>query len=397
MIALAAGLTWACVAGCVLLLAFRQFTAHRAATLVAPEAELPPQRSGSITIVIPARNEISNIEACLHALAEQAGLPGEIPIVVIDDESQDGTAAAVARMVRADPRIGLIEAGPLPRGWMGKPHACWTGALRTQGEWLCFIDADVRAEPGLLHAAVRAAERQGLAMLSLAPFQVLGGFWERLIIPAGMMLIACAMDLRKIDDPAAPEISANGQFLLVRRAVYFAAGGHAAVRGAVCEDKALAARVKRAGWRFRLMGAEHLARTRMYTDLASLRDGLGKNATEFIGDGFTTVAAGIAGAVVAWAALLLPILTILSALHQPSWIAVAGVVLALAGSAVVVGMHCGTLRYCQLPLGYALVFPLAYAATAALACYSALLRRQGRATWKGRHYNFERGASPGRP
>jgi chlorobactene glucosyltransferase len=397
MTALAAGLVWACVAGCVLLLAIRQFAAHRAATLVALEVETTSWQSGGVTIVIPARNEIDNIEACLRSLSAQTGPGGEVSIIVVDDESQDGTAAAVARIAGADPRITLTAAGPLPRGWMGKSHACWTGALRADSKWLCFIDADVRAEPGLLHAAVSAAEQQGLAMLSLAPFQVLGSFWERVIIPAGMMLIACAMDLRKIDDPSAPEISANGQFLLIRRAVYFAAGGHAAVRREVCEDKALAARVKRAGWRFRLMGAEHLARTRMYTGLALLRDGLAKNATEFIGDGFTTVAAGIAGAVVACAALLLPILAILSALHQPSWSAAAGAVLALAGSAVVIGMHCGTLRYCRLPLGYALLFPLAYAATAGLACYSALLRRQGRVTWKGRHYNIEHGASPGRP
>lgn len=396
MTALAAGLIWAFVAGFVLLLAIRQFAAHRAATLTIPEREtIVP--SGGITIVIPVRNEIANIEACLQSLSTQTGLRDDLSIIVVDDESQDGTAEMVARATRADPRIAVLAAGPLPPDWMGKPHACWMGALRAETEWLCFVDADVRAEPGLLRAATAAAERQGLAMLSLAPFQVLGGFWERLIIPAGMMLIACAMDLRKIDDPAAPEISANGQFLLIRRAVYFAAGGHAAVRAEVCEDKALAARVKRAGWRFRLLGAEHLARTRMYTGFASLREGLAKNATEFIGDGFTTVAAGIAGAAMAWAALLLPILAALSALHQPSWNAAAGAVLALAGSAIVIGMHCGTLRYCRLPLGYVLLFPLAYVATAALACESALRRRQGRVSWKGRRYDLHRGASPSRP
>jgi hypothetical protein len=232
-------------------------------------------------------------------------------------------------------------------------------------------------------------------MLSLAPFQVLGGFWERLIIPAGIMLIACAMDLRKIDDPTAPEVSANGQFLLIRRAVYFASGGHAAVRAEICEDKALAARVKRAGWRFRLLGAEHFARTRMYADLASLHEGLAKNATELIGDGFTTVAAGMAGVVVAWAAPLLPVLAILAALQQASWSAATGAALAVAGSAVVIGMHCGTLCHCRVPQWYAFLFPFAYLATAALACHSALLRRQGHVTWKGRRYDFGRGAPLG--
>ena len=397
MTVLLAGLVWACVAGGVLLVALRQFAAHHAASIASADisAERPPP--GDVAIVVPVRNEIANIETCLATLSAQIGLSDRLSIIIVDDESQDGTAAAVARAAQADPRIALIAAGPLPAGWMGKPHACWTGALRAGGEWLCFIDADVRAEPDLLRAALATAERHGTAMLSLTPFQELGSFWERLIIPAGLMLIACAMDLRKIDDPASAEISANGQFLLVRREVYFAVGGHAAVRGEVCEDKALAGRIKRGGWRFRMLGAERLARTRMYTDLASLTEGLAKNATEFVGDGFTTVAAGTAGFVIACAALLVPVLAIRSLLFGFSVTAAAGAVLALAGSTVVIGMHCGTLHHCRVAPGYAALFPLAYLAAALLACYSALLRRQGRVTWKGRQYQVAGKASPGRP
>jgi len=395
MTMLLAGLVWVCIAGSVLLVAFRQFTAHRAGTLRSTEPARPV--SGGVTIIVPVRNEMANICACLRSLSAQAGVDKNMSVMVVDDESRDGTAAAVSLAALADPRIRLVGAGPLPPGWLGKPHACWIGALQAETEWLCFIDADVRAEPDLLRAAIAAAEQQSVAMLSLTPFQELGSFWERLIIPAGMMLLACTMDLRRIDDPAAPEISANGQFLLVRRTAYFAAGGHLAVRHEVCEDKALAARIKRGGGRFRLLGAEHLARTRMYTDLSSLRQGLTKNATEFIGDGFSTVAAGVAGAVVAWAALLLPALISLAVFREPTWAAAAGALLALAGSAVVVGVHCGTLRYFQLPLGYGLLLPFGYTAAAVLACESALRRRQGSITWKGRRYDFERGASSDRP
>ena len=395
MTVLFGGLVWAGVAGCVLLLALRQFAAYRSTLL--PGADTGSSPCGDVAVVVPARNEIANIEACLATLSAQSGVSAKLSIIVVDDESQDGTAAAVERAAQADPRIRLVSAGPLPPGWMGKPHACWTGALAAGGDWLCFIDADVRAEPALLRAALAEAERQRLAMLSLMPFQQLGSFWERLIIPAGMVLVGCATDLRQVDDPHSPEVSANGQFLLVRRDVYFAAGGHAAVRDEVCEDKALAARIKHGGWRFRMLGAERLAHTRMYTNLASLFEGFAKNATEFVGDGFTTVAVGIAGTVVAAAALLVPILAMLSLLREPSLAAAAGVVLALFGSATVIGMHCGTLRYCRVPAAYLVLFPLAYAATAALAGYSAFLRRRGRVTWKGRRYEFQRKASPGRP
>src|SRR5207245_1919750 len=104
-------------------------------------------------------------------------------------------------------------------------------------------------------------------------FQKLGSFWERLIVPAGMLMIACGKDWAQAANPNHPEANANGQFLLIRRGVYFAFGGHAAVAGAVCEDKALAERAKQLGYRFGVVAGERLASTRMYVGLRSLWEG----------------------------------------------------------------------------------------------------------------------------
>jgi chlorobactene glucosyltransferase len=391
---LLAGAVWAGLIAWLLLRIFRQFRAHRAASLSEPAADAA---LADIAIIVPARNEIANIAACLGGLAGQRGLTGGSSIIVVDDASQDGTGQAVARAARGDPRIKLIEAGDLPPGWMGKPHACWQGALRARAEWLCFVDADVRAMPELVRAALNAAAQQHIDMLSLNPLQELGSFWERLIIPAGLVAIACTIDLRPIDDPASPEVSANGQFILIRRAVYFAVGGHAAVRGEVCEDKALAGRVKHGGWRFRMLGAEHLARTRMYTGLAALWEGLGKNAVEIIGNGPTTAAAATAAMLIGWAAILVPALTAVAVARQPSAAALIGLALAAFGSAAVLGIQIGTVRHFRVPLVFALMFPVAYSAVAALAWYSVGLRRAGHITWKGRTYSLQRKASPGRP
>jgi chlorobactene glucosyltransferase len=392
--ALVAGAVWAGLIAWLLLRIFRQLRTHRAASLSGPMADtaLP-----DIAIIVPARNEIANIAACLEGLAAQRGLTGGSSILVVDDGSQDGTGQAVARAARSDPRIELIESGDLPAGWMGKPYACWQGALRARAEWLCFVDADVRAMPELVGAALTAAVRQRIDMLSLNPLQELGSFWERLIIPAGLVAIACTIDLRPIDDPTSPEVSANGQFILIRRAVYFAVGGHAAVRGEVCEDKALAGRVKHGGWRFRMLGAEHLAHTRMYTGLAALWEGLGKNAIEIIGDGPTTLAAATAAMLIGWAAILVPALTAIAAMQEPSAAGFIGVALAALGSAAVIGIQIGTLRHFRVPLVFGLMFPVAYTAVAALAWHSGALRRAGRVTWKGRTYALGRKASPGRP
>ena len=383
MAVLLASAAWAWLIGWLILRAVRQMQAHRAVPIGGSASA-----EAGVAIIVPARNEARNIGHCLSGLSAQHGLAAASSIIVVDDGSRDGTADRVRAAAQNDPRIGLIEAGALPPGWMGKPHACWRGAIEAMAEWLCFIDADVRAEPELMAAAIASAERDGTDMLSLTPFQELGSFWERLIIPAGLVLVACVKDLRLIDDPTSPEISANGQFLLIRRAVYAAVGGHRAVRDEVCEDKALAARVKRAGYRFRMLGAEHLARTRMYRDFGSLWEGLSKNVVEIMGDGWSTVAVATAGLVLAWTSVLLPTVAVFALSQQPA--AAIGCALALLGSVAIVGVHIGTARYFRIPVAYGMLFPLAYAVVAVLAWHSAALRRAGRVSWKGRTYELDR-------
>lgn len=390
MAALLAGAAWICLIGWLIVRAVRQFRAYRAVLLRGSEGAGPA--SGPVAVIVPARNEAANIGKCLAGLSAQRDLPAGSSITVIDDGSQDGTPELVRGAAPASPGMSLFEAGPLPAGWLGKPHACWRGANSVTADWLCFIDADVRAAPELVSAAVATAEREGIDMLSLTPFQELGSLWERLIVPAGLVLIACAKDLRRIDDPASSEVSANGQFILIRRDVYFAVGGHAAVRGEICEDKALAARVKAAGYRLRLFGAEHLASTRMYRDFASLWEGFSKNATEIMGDDLSTVGVASLGMAIGWAALAVPSLAINIAIGWPSLASMAGAILALLGSLAVLGIQIGTERHFRLPAAYGLLFPFAYTAVAALAWHSVGLRREGRVTWKGRTYEIHRKA-----
>jgi chlorobactene glucosyltransferase len=394
MTGLVTGALWAALVLCLLVRALRQWRTYRIASLGPPVAR---DERPSVAIIVPVRDEIANVAACLGALSRQGGLGETSEIIVVDDESRDGTPEAVERVAAAEPRIRLIRSGSLPAQWMGKPHACWRGALAARAEWLCFIDADVRAAPRLVATAIAAAERHGIDMLSLAPFQQLGGFWERLVVPAGLVLMACTIDLRRFADPASPEVTANGQFLLFRRDAYFAVGGHAAVRREVCEDRALAGRIKQAGRRFRLLGAEHLATTRMYTDRASLWEGFSKNAVEILGSGAATLAAATAGLAVAWAALAVPAALAPALLGKPAPVALAGFALGLLGSLTILGVHIGTVRHLRIPPVYALLFPAAYAAVAAIAWRSVGLRRGGRISWKGRTYEIDRNVASPRP
>lgn len=336
-----------------------------------------------VSIVVPARNEIANIELCLAGLAAQTGLARGSSIIVVDDGSEDGTAAAAERRAATDPRIKLVDAGPLPTGWAGKPHACWRGASRAEGNWVCFVDADVRAAPGLVAAAVNAAEGAGIDMLSLHPLQELGSFWERLVIPAGLLVLACA----KRFEPASPDV-VNGQFLLFRREAYFQVGGHSAVRAEICEDKALAARIKEAGLVLQVLAAENLARTRMYRDLPSLWEGFSKNATDVLDGIAPTLIAAVAAFAFGWAALLLPLAALRAAFADPSLATALGSALALLGSGVVVGIHLGTARHFRVPAVFGLSFAAGYTAVACLACSGVAAQLDGRVKWKGRTYRL---------
>ena len=366
----------------------RQFRAYRQLALAVPsELSVLP----SVSIIVPARNEIQNIDLCLDGLRSQTGLSNRSSIIVVDDESQDGTAAAVEQYSAMDPRIRLASAGALPDGWIGKPHACWRGALLAECDWLCFVDADVRAAPQLVAAAVAAAEAQGIDMLSLHPLQELGSFWERTIMPAGLLVLACAKSLK-----AGAEDAVNGQFLLIRRTAYFQAGGHSAVRAEIAEDKALAARVKEAGFDFRVLAAECLARTRMYRNFASLWEGLSKNATEVLGGAIVTLAAGAAAFAFGWTSLLVAPAIIVTALSEPSPATLGGAALALLSSAVVIGIQCATARHFRIPAAFGLIYALGYIAVACLAFNGVLLSLIGRVTWKGRIYQLAKTSSEAR-
>ncbi len=390
MPALLTGVIWAGLVLYLLSRALRQFGAHRATTLI---AAAKPISSAPVSIIVPARNEIDNIETCLRGLTAQAGLPGGFSIIVVDDGSEDGTAAAVVRQIERGCPAELLAAGALPDGWVGKPHACWRGALTAGGAWLCFVDADVRAAPRLVAAALDAAERQRIDMLSLHPFQELGSFWERLIFPAGLLIIACAKDPAAAASPGSSAAGANGQFILIRREVYFDLGGHAAVASAICEDRALALRAQSSGYRVRVLAAEHLASTRMYRDLPSLWEGLSKNALEILGSSGLTLAAAAAGMAVGWAALALPAAIAVAIFPQPRAIEWVGLGLAVAGAAIVLTVQLGAARHFRIRAIFGILLPCGYTAAFLLACHSLLLRRAGGVTWKGRKYDFHRKTS----
>lgn len=242
------------------------------------EAAAPGPR---VSVCVPARDEAENIGACVEAL--RALRWPDLEILVVDDRSSDDTAARAREAAAGDPRVRIIAGTDPPRGWAGKPWACFRAAGEATGALLLFVDADVRVHPALLDAAVPALLRSGAGMLSLFGTWELHGFWERLLIPAVGWTIRGAIDLDRVNDPGQEDAFANGQLILVKREAYEAVSGHEAVRDSVLEDVGLARAFKQAGHGVALRVAPWAFRVRLYRGLREILRGYGKNLYEGMG------------------------------------------------------------------------------------------------------------------
>ena len=351
-------------------------------------AASPPDRAPLIAVIVPARDEEENIGRCLESLVAQDYPAGRLRVLVVDDHSQDRTAAVVGGMAARHGQVELLRSPPLPVGWVGKSHACWNGARAALGEtqWLCFVDADVTLKPAALSSAVNAASLRNLDLLSLAPHQELRSFAERLILPCGLILLSFLQNLRRLQARTGRDVTATGQFMMVRRDAYHAAGGHAAVCGAICEDLELARRLKQAGYSVLLMGGETLVAARMYTGWETLWPGLAKNLIDTLGGPVATVAIALAAFVLAWAAIVIPLTDLASWLIGVPDAGIA-LCLALAASGAAFGLHIAATSYFRIPFWYGLIFPIGYSVGAVMAIDSVRLRLSGKVSWKGRIYS----------
>ncbi|MGH7661195.1 MAG: glycosyltransferase [Vulcanimicrobiaceae bacterium] len=374
MLVLVAALLWAGLIGLLLGRAFRQYRSF-------PSLQDFPEEPGTapfVTFIVPARNESKNIGRCLHGLLGQRYPRSHYEIVVIDDGSIDDTAEIVTAFSRDASNVHLLRAGALPAGWTGKTHACWGGACSphaARAEWLCFVDADTVATPNFLPAAIRYATVGGKDMYSICPRQEIATVWERLFFPVGFVMVSFFQDLRSANDPNSPVAAANGQCLIVRRSAYFASGGHSAVAQDVCEDSALAARMKATGHGFGIVGGEQFIRTRLYGGWLALCEGLGKNLVEVFGGLVPTLAAIALAIILAIGTVALPVLTF----GTPVAFAIA-----MLASAALLATNVRAAHYFKTPVWYAMLFPAGYAIGIAIAVMAIVCGQRGAVAWKGR-------------
>lgn len=234
-----------------------------------------------LSVIIPARNEEDSIARAVESLALQ---PETGEIIVVNDQSTDRTPSILNDLAAHYPKLKIMNTCELPAGWVGKNFAVATGAAAAAGDWLLFTDADTFHFPGSAQHALNDAIARHADLVSYSPEQETASFWERSLIPQVYFVLARRYSFDRVNDASLPDAAANGQFLMIRKEVYQAVGGHREIADAILEDVAFARRVKQQGYQLYFASGRGIVRTRMYRSFEAMWQGWTKNLYLLIGN-----------------------------------------------------------------------------------------------------------------
>jgi hopene-associated glycosyltransferase HpnB len=327
---------------------------------------------GDVTVLIPARDEADTIGRALASVRTQGT---NVTAIVVDDQSRDGTAAAAQA---AMPNAHVIAGTPTPRGWAGKVWALEQGRSTVATPYTLLMDADIELAPGIVATLRHTMQRDGIAFLSLMPALEMTGFWEKLLLPAFVYFFKLMYPFRLAGDPMYPKIAAAaGGCIMLETAVLDRIGGFVALRGALIDDCALAARIKRSKCRTWIGLTHSVTSIRRYQDFSDIANMIARSAYTQLG----------------YSAVVLLMTTALMILAF--WVPIAALVLgqemaqALAVVALVAmfASYAPTVMFYRLSGMWVPTLPLAGTIYLALTWLSASRYWRGsRAQWKGRHY-----------
>lgn len=339
----------------------------------------PPAHWPRVSVLVPARNEEHNIGSCARSLLAQ-DYP-DFQVLILDDDSTDGTAHVLVELAKEDSRLHVLRGEPLPPGWLGKHWACHQLAQAADGDLLLFTDADTSHHPDTLRVAVAALLGEQADLLTAFVREEVVSWAEKLIVPALSWSLFSFLPFALAHRLRWPALSAtNGQFMLFRRQAYMDVGGHARVRMHVVDDFALGRNIIAHGGRWRMVDALAHVRCRMYHNFGRIFEGLSKNLFPAFGYNvpvFLFVWLWIG--TVFWEPLIVMLLSMLGAPISDMSQRLAGV--AVGCSLLLWGLSHWRLRF---PVYLTFLYPLSVLLMVVIALCSMVLTLLGKTTWKGR-------------
>jgi chlorobactene glucosyltransferase len=263
-----------------------------------------------------------------------------------------------------------------------------------RGLWLCFVDADTFVTPQAISSCYAKALETKADLFTIMTFQIMGTFWEKSVMPLIMTALSVGFSPRKVNDPKRKDAIANGQFILIKRSVYDAIGGHEKIKNKIVEDKALAEQVKWNGYKLVVANGYQVARTRMYTSLSEMWEGWTKNIYLGLSDRPSLLILGAFGAVILLLATLFlpawPLLALIWLVRDGGWLAAGVIIEALVLWTFLLYMRARVARVMGISPWYALTTPLGTGVFAAMMLTSAWKVLSGKGViWKGRTYDLK--------
>jgi len=338
-----------------------------------------------VSAVVSLCGRCRDVEQSIQSLLHQEAV--DMQVIVVDDGAPDAERATVDRLAADDDRILVLKTKKRPVGWVARNYAQELGQGRAEGDYLLFTDGDTLHTRRSVRRAVWVMDDQDLDHLALKPRVEPRSFWQRLMSP--VMFLLCELRLL---DPRAVQADSGvgagvGAFNLVRAEAYRLRGTHAALRGALVEERALGRMMRTDGGRGVLMRAVTQVRTRPVDD--DLKALFGEARTGMLGALGNSPLATIIVGVVLMAGIVLPATFLLVGLplflagHSP-WM-VAPAIIALLLPIV------GVLRMRQMvraTVAGIVAAPVAVAFVAAAAIHAGLvLGVLGKVEWRGRAYS----------
>ena len=337
-----------------------------------------PRNGAQVSVCVPARNEASNIQACVQSILASEHVAVEV--LVYDDQSQDETPAIIASMSARDGRCRSVPTAPMEAGWNGKQWGCEQMGKASSAQWLLFTDADVRFAPQAVALGLQFAQDSDSDLVSTFPRQICASLGEAMVVPLIHFVLLGYLPMALMRSDTRQSLGAGcGQYLLVKRAAWLRAGGHRAFKNSMHDGIQLPRAVRASGGRTDLFDATDFLSVRMYNGFAATWKGFAKNAFEGLGSMTTLLvftALHVLGHILP-AALLI---ACFFGLQLPTSALVCLVVALLAGILTRVLL---AIRFHQPWIGVAL-HPVAMLLMSVIQWRSWWLARTGRRAWRGR-------------
>ena len=238
-----------------------------------------------VSVLIPARNEERNIRNILTDLISQPYQ--NLEIIVFDDQSDDLTPKIVKEIAQTDQRIKLVRSDDLPDGWLGKNFACHSLSIHAKGDYLLFLDADVRIGNDIIRKTTVYAEKHSLGLLSIFPRQLLLTMGEKMTVPIMNYILLTLLPLPLVLwSGFASLAAANGQFMLFNAKKYRDFYPHEFLKKNKVEDIAISRYFKQKKIPVACLIGDKSIQCRMYGSFWEAVNGFSKNFTAFFGNSY---------------------------------------------------------------------------------------------------------------